>query len=274
MSSISSSIINMIAQHITQYTSQINNLKSENNKLVRQNQLLRNQLNKKKYSDDKFNQLKAEFDSLMFRHNDIKTSYIETEQENSHLRKQMAQFQNENNLLIKNMEEYFKSLVNSTPPNHTCEINQKNQFLNVKHSDYDSETDSDDSENESKINSKFNFSNSVDTTQQSTSYNPDILTLNIDHSKEESDDDMTFEVMKKLIGEDLMNQIENNINSPSSKHIPIINKKLTDAPTTPIRISMNSIPTNESVNKIQNNTNDMQLINSLFSTLINPKHKK
>jgi hypothetical protein len=182
--------------------------------------------NLKKNQNGEIDNLKKEFTSLTERHKELKEAFLESENQVKELTRQneeLIQKEKEFSEQIKNTFEQQFGFVNqnltdqmSTPkksPNNLENESQKMKYLKAKKvpkklvlkNMYESESDSDDS----KQNHDLINNTSVD----------------------RSDDD-SINVMKKLIGDDLWNCLETNVNTDhqhkSSQTNPTVNVKKPD----------------------------------------------
>jgi hypothetical protein len=208
MSFTNASVIKVINHYTSQYIKQIEELKIA----IEQN-----------VSVDQYNQLKKKFDDLTERHNEIKQAYIEADRENEMLRKQNMELKSEQESMVMDVEQFFKNLICphspphqtptqvSSPPNQKVKHRDSKNLLNFQR--YESDTESEDS----NVMPTPNTTPSGQTVQA-----PNVIKLDVENVEESNDDEdeMDIEIMKKLLGEGLMNELEKTINDYSQSKTP------------------------------------------------------
>jgi len=163
-----------------------------------------------------YNQLKQYFNDLVIRHNELKQNYIEIEQENARLQKQNRELNINQESLIKDVEQYFKTSnkqINEVSPtqqqtNKLGNHIDPNYFQNFQYESSDDE--SVDSECKHILNLDLLSKQSKAYHDKLDSLNQSFIqptqTSNIYNDNDNSN--LDIETMKKLIGKDLMNELE------------------------------------------------------------------
>lgn len=163
-----------------------------------------------------YNQLKQCFNDLVIRHNELKQNYIEIEQENARLQKQNRELNINQESLMKDVEQYFKTSnkqINEVSPtqqqtNKPGNHIDPNYFQNFQYESSDDE--SVDSECKHVLNLDL-------LSKQSKAYHDKLDSLNQSFTQptqtsniynDNDNGNLDIETMKKLIGKDLMNELE------------------------------------------------------------------
>jgi hypothetical protein len=203
------SLINIINFHTSNYIKQIDYFK-------RYIEHLKKHIEYQTINIKYYNQLKQCFNDLVIRHNELKQNYIEIEQENARLQKQNRELNINQESLMKDVEQYFKTSnkqINEVSPtqqqtNKPGNHIDPNYFQNFQYESSDDE--SVDSECKHVLNLDL-------LSKQSKAYHDKLDSLNQSFTQptqtsniynDNDNGNLDIEIMKKLIGKDLMNELE------------------------------------------------------------------
>lgn len=258
MSLSNTSVIKVIDQYITQYIKQIDELKVANaslKKQLEQNVSEEKYLKLKKQFDDlstRLNEIKQAFTEAEQENTMLRKQNIELRTEKESIVTDVEQYF-KNSIGSQHVyppqtpvKSQFSTPI-SQPPNQKVK-HRDSKYQKINFQKYDSDDsddsddlddldDSDDSDDSDVLDVKPNSSrvlnfnststketNNLTSPSQSVQSTPNIVKLDIgnaDEKKYDDEDEMSIEIMKKLLGEGLMNELEKTINEYSQPQTPV-----------------------------------------------------
>lgn len=235
------SLIDMINSYTSNYIKQIDYYK-------RYIEHLKNYIKYQTINIKYYNQLKEQFNDLITRHTELKQNYVEVERENARLQKQNME-------LIKEVEQYFKTSnkqINMVSPTQQ-QIDKLDNYIDPNYfQNFQYESSDDDS-----VNSKCRHILNLDLLSKQSKAsqiknekldslaipNQPFTSVQTSNNNDVDNGNLDVEIMKKLIGQDLMNELEKSITDFEEKDKTIEQKQTTN-PFNSQFIIPNTVPNN------------------------------